>query len=151
MPQLQLQQYCVSFQQALQLQFTQPPPWPPPATFPDPPLASAMAVPPSAVTPIVVVLETLPPSIHTEPYVFPTEMMLPTLPPVLTSPMTTVPPVALAVPPLPAVSWAASRLGPSPASAAPSIPPNTQRREVPMPQTLASWSKRSASIRCPPS
>jgi hypothetical protein len=56
-----------------------------------------MAVPPLAVTSIEVVLDTLPPSIHTEPYVFPTEMMLPTLPPVLMSPMTTVPPLALAV------------------------------------------------------
>src|SRR5215208_3651918 len=140
MPQLQLQQYSVSSQQALQLHATQPRPWFTPAILPDPPPALAMAVPPSAVKSIVVVLDTFPPSIHTEPYVFPTEMALPTLPPVLMSPTTTTPPLALAValPPLPALSrLAASRLGQSPASAAPSIPPTTRRRVLPIPQALA--------------
>src|SRR5215213_10776164 len=63
-----------------------------------------MAVPPSAVTSIVVELETSPPSTHTGPEVSPTEMTLTTLPPLPTSPITTAPPFALAValPPLPA-------------------------------------------------
>ena len=94
MPQLQLQQYCPGGQE-LQLHATQEP-WPP-AIFPDPPLASLMAVPPLAEMPMVVELDTSPPSTHTGPPVFPTEMTLPTLPPLLMSPMTTVPPLALAV------------------------------------------------------
>src|SRR5215216_1274641 len=69
-----------------------------------------MAVPPSAVMSIVVELETSPPLTHTGPEVSPTEMTLPTLPPLSTSPITTAPPLALAValPPLPATGAGSS-------------------------------------------
>src|ERR687894_3109573 len=69
-----------------------------------PPEASAIAVPPSAEMPIVVLDETSPPSTATAPWVSPTPTALPALPPLLTSPMATAPPLAEAVaePPLPA-------------------------------------------------
>ena len=56
-----------------------------------------IAVPPSAVMPTDVELDTSPPSTHTEPEVSPTPTALPVLPPLLMSPTTTPPPPALAV------------------------------------------------------
>jgi hypothetical protein len=53
-----------------------------------------------------VLLETVPPEIRTPPRVLPTLIALPALPPLLISPMETVPPwaFALATPPLPALA-----------------------------------------------
>src|SRR5688572_15443577 len=64
-----------------------------------------MAVPPFAVTPMLVRLATSPPSAATgPPQVSPIPMALPALPPLLTSPIWTAPPLAddVATPPLPA-------------------------------------------------
>ena len=63
-----------------------------------------MAVPPFAVILRSVRFPTSPPSTATEPEVSPTPMALPALPPLLTSPMETAPPLAedVATPPLPA-------------------------------------------------
>src|SRR5215207_5517450 len=64
-----------------------------------------MAVPPLAETLSVVRLATSPPSTATDPQlVSPTPMALPALPPLLTSPIWTAPPLAedVATPPLPA-------------------------------------------------
>src|SRR5918993_3828111 len=63
-----------------------------------------MAVPPLAEILRSVRLATVPPSTPTEPAVSPTPMALPALPPLLTSPMPTAPPLAddVATPPLPA-------------------------------------------------
>src|SRR5215203_3157784 len=77
-----------------------------PAALPEPPLASEMAVPPSAETETSVALETSPPLTLTLPWVLPTSIVLPALPPLLTSPTNTVPPFAfdVATPPLPALA-----------------------------------------------
>src|SRR5215211_7984359 len=63
-----------------------------------------MAVPPFAVTPRSVRFATSPPSTPTDPTVSPTPMAFPALPPLLTSPMPTAPPLAdaVATPPFPA-------------------------------------------------
>ncbi len=58
-----------------------------------------MAVPPLAEMLSCVLLATLPPSTATgPPQVSPTPMALPALPPLLTSPIATAPPLALATP-----------------------------------------------------
>src|SRR5215208_2939319 len=79
---------------------------PSPATLPEPPLASEMAVPPLAETETSVTLETSPPLTRTPPWVLPTLIELPILPPLLTSPTNTVPPFAfdVATPPFPALA-----------------------------------------------
>jgi hypothetical protein len=76
-----------------------------------------MAVPPLAEMPSVVLLAMVPPSTATgPPQVSPTPMALPALPPLLTSPIATAPPLAdaVATPPLPALAistfWAAAFL-----------------------------------------
>src|SRR5215212_7141205 len=75
-----------------------------------------MAVPPFAVTPRSVRFATSPPSTPTDPTVSPTPMAFPALPPLLTSPMATAPPLAddVATPPLPAEA-----MSPVPASPPP--------------------------------
>ena len=73
------------------------PPVPPAAALPSPPSAVETAVPPSALMSMVVSFVTVPPSTATlPPEVFPTTMVLPTLPPELMSPRVTAPPLAWA-------------------------------------------------------
>src|ERR671912_2016910 len=78
-----------------------------------------MAVPPLAEILRSVRLATVQPSTPTEPAVSPTPMALPALPPLLTSPIPTAPPLAddVATPPLPAEAM----------SVAPSSPPPKNR------------------------
>src|SRR5215208_4022546 len=94
-----------------------------------------MAVPPLAVIFRSVRFPTDPPSTPTEPTVSPTPIALPALPPLLTSPMETAPPLAEAVatPPLPAEA-----ISPEPSS--------------PPPKNLScsrDWAAASAAARTP--